>query len=165
VRSNRFHETAPELSLLTLGQVIPMLSFLPEARRLRRDLRLLSTSDDLGFWLDVSAPGDGCSFALADPVSVSGVAPRSGQKWPLVISAAFSKTLAPETLARMRYRYFKLHFQYLCAFDRPGDFDYFRITAGPLTLAKRFHGRRSSQSRIDVPASRFTSTTTSATFQ
>jgi len=157
VRSNRFKDTGPDLSLLTLGQVIPMISFLPEARRLRRDLRLLATDDTIT-WLDVSAPGDGCSFALSDPVSVSGVAPPKGQKWPIIISAAFSKTLAPETLKALRHRYFRLHFQYLCAFDRPGDYDYFKITAGPRTLGQRFYGRRSSQSRIDVPASRFTST-------
>lgn len=158
VRANRFHDGSQALSLLTLGQVIPMVSFLPEAQRLRRDLRLLSMSEQIT-WLDVSAPGDGCSFALSEPVAVSGVAPSEGQKWPIVISAAFSKTLKPETLAKLRHRYFRLHFQYLCAFDRPGDYDYFRITAGPLTLGDRFHGRKSSQSRIDVPASRFTSTT------
>lgn len=158
VRANRFHDGSQALSLLTLGQVIPMVSFLPEAQRLRRDLRLLSMSDQIT-WLDVSAPGDGCSFALSEPVAVSGVAPETGQKWPIVISAAFSKTLKPETFAKLRHRYFRLHFQYLCAFDRPGDYDYFRITAGPLTLGDRFQGRKSSQSRIDVPASRFTSTT------
>ena len=156
IRSSRFQETGPVLSLLTLGQVIPMVSFLPEARRLRRDLRLLSTSEDIT-WLDVSAPGDGCSFALSDPVSVSGVAPKRGQKWPIIISAAFTKTLLPETREKLRHRYFRLHFQYLCAFDRPSDYDYFKITAGPQTLAQRFQGRRSSQNRIDVPASRFTS--------
>ena len=163
VRSNHFRDTAPALSLLTLGQVIPMVSFLPEARRLRRDLRLLSMSDQIT-WLDVSAPGDGCCFALSDPVAVSGVAPKSGQKWPIIISAAFTKTLKPETLSALRHRYFRLHFQYLCAFDRPSDYDYFKITAGPLTLGERFHGRQSSKSRIDVPASRFTSTTTTSTF-
>ncbi len=157
LRSNRFRDTGPALSLLTLGQVIPMVSFLPEARRLRRDLRLLATDETIT-WLDVSAPGDGCSFALADPVSVSGVAPPRGQKWPIIISAAFTKTLSPETLKALRHRYFRLHFQYLCAFDRPSDYDYFKITAGPRTLGQRFQGRRSSQSRIDVPASRFTST-------
>jgi len=156
LRSNRFQATGPSLGLLTLGQVIPMVSFLPEARRLRRDLRLLATAEDLT-WLDVSAPGDGCCFALSDPVSVSGVAPDRGQKWPIIISAAFSKTLKPETLKALKYRYFRLHFQYLCAFDLPGDYDYFRITAGPMTLAQRYRDRRSSQSRIDVPASRFTS--------
>ena len=159
LRSNRFQETGPALGLLTLGQVIPMVSFLPEARRLRRDLRLLATEEDIT-WLDVSAPGDGCCFALSDPVSVSGVAPKSGQKWPIIISAAFTKTLTKETLAALKHRYFRLHFQYLCAFDMPGDYDYFRITAGPRTLRQRFKDRRSSQSRIDVPASRFTSTMT-----
>ena len=157
VRSSRFQDQGPALSLLTLGQVIPMVSFLPDARRLRRDLRLLATAEQIT-WLDVSAPGDGCCFALSDPVSVTGVAPKTGQKWPVIISAAFTKTLSPETRAELKHRYFWLHFQYLCAFDRPGDYDYFRITAGPQTLGARFRNRRSSQSRIDVPASRFTST-------
>jgi hypothetical protein len=48
----------------------------------------------------------------------------------------------------LRRRFFRLHFQYLCAFDRPGEYDYFRITAGPLTLAERFRGRGHSNSRI-----------------
>lgn len=156
LRLKRFQGTGPALSLLTLGQVIPMISFLPEARRLRRDLRLLASAEEIT-WIDVSAPGDGCSFALSDPVAVSGVAPR-GQQWPLIMSAAFSQTLKPETLKALRHRYFRLHFQYLCAFDNPGDYDYFSITAGPQTLGARFRGRRPSQNRIDVPASRFTST-------
>jgi hypothetical protein len=145
----------PELALLTLGQSIPMVSFLPEARQLRSDLQLLSEERHLA-WVDVSAPGDGCSFALADPVAVSGVG-REGKLWPLVLSAAFSQTLAPETLKRLRRRYFRLHFQYLCAFDRPGDYDYFQITAGPMTLSERFRGRAPSKSRIDVPVSRYRS--------
>lgn len=145
----------PALGLLTLGQSIPMISFLPEAKQLRADLRLLSEQPHLA-WVDVSAPGDGCSFALADPVAVSGVG-REGKPWPLVMSAAFSQTLSPETLARLKRRWFRLHFQYLCAFDRPGDYDYFRITAGPLTLADRFRGRAPSKSRIDVAISRYRS--------
>lgn len=146
----------PALALLTLGQAIPMMSFLPEARRLRGDLAFLSTRDDL-CWVDVSAPADGCSFALCDPVAVSGVAPRN-KKWPLVISAAFSQTLSPEMWQKLKRRYFRLHFQYLCAFDRPNDYDYFQITAGPLTLAERFLGRAPSKSRIDVEASPYTDT-------
>lgn len=142
--------TAP-LSLLTLGQVVPMVSFLPRADRLRADLHLLAASDALT-WVDVSAPGDGCSFALCDPVAVSGVSPAA-QRWPLVISAAFTKTLRPETWRRLRWRFFRLHFQYLCSFDNPGDYDYFAITAGPRTLGARFAGRRPSRSRIVTPLS------------
>lgn len=151
IRRGQVRPGGPRLALLTLGQVVPMVSFLPAATRLRADLRLLSESDALS-WVDVSAPGDGCSFALCDPVAVSGVA-GSGRRWPLVISAAFRQTLLPQTWARLRWRFFRLHFQYMCAFDRPGDYDYFRITAGPLSLARRFGGRAPSRSRIETPLS------------
>ncbi|MEM8578289.1 MAG: hypothetical protein AAGF60_10590, partial [Pseudomonadota bacterium] len=121
VRQGRVQGT---LSFLSLGQVVPMVSFLPEARRLRADLRDLSASPALT-WIDVTAPGDGCAFALCDPVSVSGVAPPR-KRWPLVLSAAFTQTLSPKRWRELRWRFFRLHFQYLCAFDRPGDYDYFR---------------------------------------
>jgi hypothetical protein len=136
----------PALGFLSLGQAVPMASFLPKAGQLRADLAYLSMREELT-WVDVSAPGDGCSFALCDPVAVSGVAPE-GQRWPLVISAAFSKTLSPERWKALKRQYFRLHFQYMCAFDRPRSYDYFRITAGPQTLADRFCDRPHSTGRI-----------------
>lgn len=141
--------SGPALSLLTLGHAVPMASFLPRAQRLRADLAFVSERPDL-FWLDVTAPGDPCSFALCDPVAVTGVA-GPGQRWPLVISAAFTQTLSPSQQRDLRWRWFRLHLQYLCAFDRPGDFDYFAITAGPLPLAHRFAGRKPSPGRIVTP--------------
>ena len=68
-----------------------------------------------------------------------------------MISTAFTKTFSPEC-----WQFFRPHFQYVCAFDRPGDYDYCRITAGLLTLRKRYRGRAPSASRIDVPASKYT---------
>lgn len=153
IRAGRVPPDGPALSFMSLGQVVPMMSFLPRADRLRGDLAYLATRDELT-WLDVTAPGDGCAFALCDPVAVTGVAPE-GQKWPLVISAAFTQTLSPERWKDLRWRFFRLHFQYLCAFDRPGDYDYFRITAGPKTLGQRFDGRAPSKSRITKPVNRF----------
>ena len=153
-RADRVPHDGPRLAFLSLGQVVPMMSFLPDAQRLRGDLAYLSLRDDLT-WVDVTAPGDGCAFALCDPVAVSGVAPE-GQKWPLVISAAFTQSLLPETWKALRWRFFRLHFQYLCAFDQPKDYDYFQITAGPVTLADRYRNRQPSKSRIDIPASKYT---------
>lgn len=147
IRAGRVPAAGPALAFLSLGQVVPMMSFLPQAHRLRADLQFLSESDALT-WVDVTAPGDGCAFALCDPVAVSGVA-RAGKRWPLVLSAAFTQTLSPARWKALRWRFFRLHFQYLCAFDRPGDYDYFAITAGPVTLADRYRGRAPSKSRID----------------
>ncbi|MTD99596.1 hypothetical protein GIY56_04770 [Paracoccus sp. YIM 132242] len=141
--------TGPALALLTLGHVVPMAAFLPGAHRLRADLGLLSERPDL-FWLDVTAPGDACSFALCDPVAVTGMA-GPGQRWPLVISAAFTQTLSPRQQRDMRHRWIRRHMQYLCAFERPGDYDYFAITAGPRRLADRFADRQHSPGRITTP--------------
>jgi len=153
IRTGKARATGPALGFLSLGQVVPMVSFLKNAQVLRRDLAYLCTRDELT-WVDVSAPGDGACFALCDPVAVTGVAPE-GKRWPLVLSAAFSQTLSPERWKAMRWRFFKLHFQYMCAFDRPADYDYFQITAGPMTLAARYHTRAPSKSRIEIPISGF----------
>ncbi|WP_306114523.1 MULTISPECIES: hypothetical protein [unclassified Roseovarius] len=157
IRQGGVPADGPALSFLSLGQVVPMVSFLPRAHRLRADLQFLSTCDDIT-WLDVTAPGDGCAFALCDPVAVSGVATKD-KRWPIVISAAFTQTLSKERWQALRWRFFRLHFQYLCAFDRPGDYDYFRITAGPMTLGARFKGRASSKSRIEAAVSSHRSVT------
>ncbi len=154
IRQGRVPEDGPVLSFLSLGHVVPMVSFLPKATRLRTDLAFLSTREEVT-WVDVTAPGDGCAFALCDPVSVSGVAPE-GKRWPLVLSAAFTQTLSPERQAELKWQLFELHFQYLNAFDRPGDYDYFKITAGPSTLGTRFAGRKPSKSRIEAPVNRYT---------
>jgi hypothetical protein len=79
-----------------------------------------------------------------------------GKRWPLVFSAQFTKSLSPARWKALRWRFFRLHFQYLCAFDRVRDYDYFRITAGPLSLATRYAGRPASASRIETPVNRFT---------
>lgn len=149
------NDAGPAFAFLSLGQVVPMISFLPKAQRLRRDLQELSVSDKIS-WVDVTAPGDGCSFALCDPVSVSGVA-TDAKRWPLVFSGAFTQSLSPERWNVLKRRYFRLHFQYICAFDRPKDYDYFQITAGAKTLKNRYAGRPPSKSRIDVSASPYTS--------
>ena len=149
-------DPAGRLSFLSLGHVVPMVSFLPNASRLRGDLHVMGAQDVIP-WVDVTAPGDGCAFALCDPVAVSGVAPVR-QTGPLILSAAFTQTLSPARWNALKRRYFRLHFQYLCAFDAltgaPGEYDYFRVTAGPLTLAERFVARASSPSTLRTAVNR-----------
>ncbi|MFW2541699.1 hypothetical protein ACN2XU_03575 [Primorskyibacter sp. 2E107] len=157
IRQGRVPQGGPELAFLSLGQVVPMVSFLRNAFRLRADLAYLSAREALT-WVDVTAPGDGCAFALCDPVGVSGVAPPD-KRWPLVFSAQFTKSLSPARWKELRWRFFRLHFQYLCAFDAPLDYDYFQITAGPVPLATRYANRPPSASRIEHPVSKFTSQT------
>ena len=103
----RSKELNSRLAFLSLGHVVPMVAYLPNAGQLRSDLYDLSRSDQL-VWVDVTAPGDACSFALCDPVAVSGQG-GDGQKWPLVVSAAFRNTLSPQRLSYLRFRFFQRH--------------------------------------------------------
>lgn len=150
-------DKSPHISLLTLGQVVPMVSFLPNAGRLRADLHSLSQRRCIT-WVDVTAPTDACSFALCDPVAVSSVAPDADkQLWPLVLSAAYNRTIDPKRMEEIKNDYFKLHILYLCALDNPEQYDYFRVTAGPDTLGARFEGYNSSPSTNRKPMSLFNS--------
>jgi hypothetical protein len=55
----------------------------------------------------------------------------------------------------LKRRFFRLHFQYICAFDRPADYDYFQITAGPLTLGLRYEGRAPSPGKVTRAVSKY----------
>ena len=152
-RSAAFDQPPATVGFLSLGQVIPMVAFLPNAGQLRRDLYDISRSTAI-YWVDITAPGDGCSFSLCDPVAVSAL-PLAGQTGPLVLSAAFSQALSPTRWRRLRWRFFKLHFQYLCAFDETHHYDYFAITAGPITLRKGFCNRKPSKQVQKIAYNRY----------
>ena len=92
-----------------------MVSFLPAATELRLDLKQLGNSDAVT-WVDVTALGDGCSLALCDPVAVSGQG-DGRQNWPFVLSAAFTQTLPDARWRALQWRFFRLHFKYLCSFE------------------------------------------------
>lgn len=126
------------LSLLTLGQWIPLQGLLPEADRFREELALLGTADRL-HWVDASAPPDGCCFPMCDPLAAVGIPPNGRHAGrPVLISPRFVRMFDQAAYARLRRDKFRLHFQYLMAADKPTDYDYFRITAGCNKLAELF---------------------------
>ncbi|MEM1383721.1 MAG: hypothetical protein AAGG06_08755 [Pseudomonadota bacterium] len=137
------------LSVLTLGQSIPMTSFLPGAGKLRAELAALA-DDARVTWLDVSAPADGACFALCDPAAVSRTAGRPGAS-PLVISAGFRRSMTPAAFAQARWRLMRRHFQYLCHALPDAPFDWFAVSAGPVRLAKRYAETRPSPSLFAEP--------------
>ncbi|MEM9715689.1 MAG: hypothetical protein AAF826_04150 [Pseudomonadota bacterium] len=142
------------IGLMSLGHAIPMASFLPHAQEFRRDMALVSQEKSIT-WADVSAPGDGACFALADPVAISGLS-SDAQIHPKVISAAYTKTLSTEKQKTLKYRLFKAHFQYLCAFDYPDQYDYFAITAGPIPFKTRVASWRDSPGKITKSVNAYT---------
>lgn len=124
------------LSLLTLGQCIPLLGYMPGANSFRADLAAVTGSGAVP-WFDVTAAADPLCFFDVDPVSASGLgAPVSGQ--PTRVSARFFRMFHPQTYRQLRRDKLRLHFQYLMASEIPSSYDFFRITAGPHPLTAQF---------------------------
>lgn len=122
--------------LLSLGHCLPLMTSLSPAARERQDLARVAASPIA--WLDVSAPIDWAAFPAVDPVTGAGL-PAAPPGWhPLLVSPRFHQLFGPAAYAQLRRNRFQVHLQYLMAAERPGRYDYFAVTAGPLTLREHF---------------------------
>jgi hypothetical protein len=141
-RDPQLGSRGPAVSLLTLGQWMPLLSTLPKAERFRDDLRCLAGAKDMD-WIDFSAPPDGCCFALVNPLSSCGEDIDAVEDRPKLLSPRFADMFDADDYAAIRRDRFRCHFQYLMASKKAVLFDYFAITAGARTLSDRFSGNPS----------------------
>ena len=122
------------LAMLTLGQCVPLLGLMPRARVFRQELREVAATPGL-CWTDYSSPGDWGSFALVDPLQICRVAPPGAAVLrPRMLSPRFHTLFDPHEYAMIRRNKRRLHLQYLMASPLAGDYDYFRLTAGPVRL-------------------------------
>ena len=143
--------SAPRLSLLTLAHCIPMIGFHPAAAAFRDELRILGHSDRLD-WLDMTAPADGCSFVLTDPMIClprrereTRVPPYRG---PRLLSPRFAQLFSAERWLQIRPDKYRVHFQYLLAGEQADPsgqgWDFFEVVAGPRPLSMALGGRPSA---------------------
>lgn len=125
------------LSLATLGSGLPLVAMQPAAVRLRSEIARLVTERRL-VWCDFHAPQDWMNFPGFNPLHDLdlglGGAPVAN---PLIRSARFRDLLCPETYRRVRFRPFRMHFQFLLANERPGAYDFFAMTLGPQRLREQ----------------------------
>jgi hypothetical protein len=128
----------PRLSMMTLGQWLPLLGTLPPAVSFRHELTQLARMPGLD-WIDFSAPPDGCCFALVDPIAACDIqmVDREPDR-PKLLSPKFQNMFEAAEYRAIRRDRFRTHFQYLMAARKRVKYDYFAITAGELTLAERF---------------------------
>ena len=126
-------KSGPRLVLLTLGSVMPAVALHPAAHKMRAIVARLATARDLA-WVDCQASKDVMCFADFDPVAGIGVQVGeercNPQRWPI----SFKDMIAPEKYARFRRNYFRMHYQYIFAGDRPAPYDYVLLVGGPMRI-------------------------------
>jgi hypothetical protein len=131
----------PRLVLLTLGSVLPAVALHPAARRMREIVKRLAIEPTLA-WIDCKFRKDVMSFLKCDPVEGVGVHVGGRGCNPLTWRVPFKDMLSPEDYRRLRWKFFRLHFQYIMASDRPCAYDYILLVGGPVSIAewaKRHH--------------------------
>lgn len=131
-----------KLGLLTLGQCLPMLGYLPGAKTFRAELRTLAHAKGL-LWVDISAPSDRCCVAMLDPYAVCGIelAPHGQRSQFLAVNPLFHEVFAQQSYSALKKNAVQLHFQYLKAPPSVGAYDYFEISAGGVSLTDRYSGQ------------------------
>jgi hypothetical protein len=121
------------LSLVTLGQCIPIASAWPGARRFRQELDVLAESAALT-WHDYSASSDSAAFWQAPPW------PQAAQLKGHQASPPFKAAAGGLEFAAMRRERREVHLQYLrppAGKGNAASYDFFTIVCGPRTLAER----------------------------
>ncbi|MDR0215264.1 MAG: hypothetical protein LBJ15_14825 [Comamonas sp.] len=137
------------LSLVTLGNCIPLFGLFPGAAALRRTLRELA-QDEAVYWADISSPSDSVCFGMCDVVGLSlredglckpkasGPALKTASKieqWGVnpqaVCSPRFHKLFHAASYRWLRRNKMRMHFQYLMAGEIAGAYDYFELLSSP----------------------------------
>jgi hypothetical protein len=122
-----FGARGARFSLLTLGQPFAAYTPLPDDEGFRQDLSRVAASPAL-VWLDETAPSDPVSSCGVDPLC--GLA-ADGRLWPIRKSPRFHLLLSKRRFRQIKLKPLDFHFQYIMAGEKLGEYDFYRLTAGP----------------------------------
>jgi pimeloyl-ACP methyl ester carboxylesterase len=125
----------PRLVLLTLGSVMPGAALHPAAHRMRNIVERLACAPHLT-WIDCQSRKDVMCFANFDPVEGIGVHVGAARCNPLLWRVSFKEMFEIEDYDRFRSNYFRTHYQYILAGDRPAAYDFIWLVAGPMAIAE-----------------------------
>lgn len=123
------------LVLLTLGSVMPAVALHPAAQRMRDIVARLAVEPALA-WVDCQFRKDVMAFINFDPVEGIGVRAGARRRNPLTWRVPFKDMLSPEGYRRLRWKFFRVHFQYIMASERPCPYDYVLLVGGPMAIAE-----------------------------
>lgn len=127
----------PKVALLTVGANLPIVGFHTKAQWFRDWLRRLAVEPDIA-WVDYQSRHDTMNFWPFDPIAGHGIALGPERRNPLVVAVSFRDLWIPTEFNRKRWSFFRAHFQFLHANDRPGAaYDYYMICCGPFDLSTR----------------------------
>lgn len=126
----------PRVRLLTLGGNLPIVGFVPAAGWFRDQLRRLAAEPTID-WVDYQARKDVMNFFAFDPIKGHGIDVGAARRNPIQARMRLRKLIDPKIYPVFRWRFFRVHFQFIMANDRPDAYDFFMMLCGPIDLISR----------------------------
>lgn len=120
-----------KVKLMLIGSATPLLGVIPEAGWFRAQVAAVGASNMP--WIDYTAPADPLCYALVNPFTALGLTAPTRSNFKIK-SARFDKMFDAAEYRKIRFDFFRIHFQYLVATARSVENDYFTLTAGPHPL-------------------------------
>ena len=122
--------------LLTIGGNFPIVGFHAVSQNFRDDLRVLAMEPSID-WIDCQSRKDVMNFFPFDPVAGHGIELGPLRRNPTIVTVRFREIIKPENYNLFRWRFFRIHFQFIMANERPHAYDFFMIVCGPVPLTER----------------------------
>ncbi len=77
------------------------------------------------------------NFYPFDPITGHGIDAGIARCNPKIVSVRFREMIKPENYNAFRWKFFRVHFQFVMANERPHAYDYFMIVCGPIPLSEQ----------------------------
>jgi pimeloyl-ACP methyl ester carboxylesterase len=126
----------PHIVFLTVGSNIPAVGLHPAAGWIRDCLACLAVEPSVD-WIEYQSRKDVMSFYRFDPIAGHGIDVGAARRNPQILSVRFRDIMKPESYSTFRWRFLRIHFQFLRANERAAAYDYFMIVCGPFSLPLR----------------------------
>src|SRR5436305_2551081 len=126
----------PRVVLLTLGGNFPIVGFHAVSENFRNHLRQLAIEPSID-WIDCQSRKDVMNFYPFDPIAGHDIDVGAERRNPTIVPVRFREIIRPEHYNRFRWKFFRVHFQFVMANERPHAYDFFMIVCGPVPLKDR----------------------------
>lgn len=131
-----FGRHGPRIAMLTIGGNFPIVGFHAASSEFRDHLRQLAVEPSID-WIDCQSRKDVMNFYPFDPVAGHGIEVGAARRNPRIVSVRFREIIKPENYNAFRWKFFRVHFQFVMANERPHAYDFFMIACGPVPLSER----------------------------
>ena len=125
----------PALCLLTVGATIPKLTLHPAAAKLRAAVARVAQAPGLA-WTEYQARRDPISFYRFDPVTLAPAGDNVPGRNPCIRLVGIKDMMEPEAYERRKFRYMRLHYQFVMGNERRASYDYVMLIGGPAPFAE-----------------------------